>query len=215
MQTVPYEILKLAARFAEHWARNPVIPTGKNGIPSWLQDAGFTKFSNGASRGALLGTDWIFKISLDPSRSEELEQELEVFQSYVGTPELVHLPHTEMVRQGRALVLIQERVLIDSKAWNQHRKEIDRVAGRFNMRDIHEGNIGFRVGATGDYTPVIIDLGEHVGLAPQAKQTARGGAPESLNKFVPNAADEAFLKGMANLGMDPTQWQGATHRRLR
>lgn len=207
---IPRNILELAAKVAEHAGRHHIRT--KKDIPNWLITEGFRKVSCGASRGAVIGDKWVIKYPLNMSGFEELEDELEVFNSYVGTPDIEHLPHTELIRQGRALVLIQEAVKIDSKLFIKMADEIRVICQRFKMEDIHEGNIGFRKSG-GSWVPVIIDLGEKTSRNFKVK-AEESLTPQALNKFMPNASDSAFAEGMRRLGMNPDDFKKQTHRRM-
>lgn len=205
---VPENILKLAARVAEYARHNSLL--SKKDIPEWLSSEGFTMISHGASRGAVIGERWVIKYPLAPAGFDELEGEFEVFNSYVGTKEEQYLPYTELIRQGRALVLIQEAVTMDTKKYQEMLPEIKKICGKLKMCDIHEGNIGFRLRA-GRWMPVVIDMGEH---APQVKQGSAPFVPDVFNKYLPTESDQVFAEGMKRMGMDPEAFKKNVHRRL-
>jgi len=215
MRPAPFHILKLAARLADYIGQGHLVFAEKD-LPDWLTQEGFATVRHGVSRGAAISQEWVLKYPINGTDSASLEQELDVFQRYIGTPAERHVPYTEMVRQGRVLVLVQEALRCDNDLWTTHQEEVRHMAAAVGLGDLHPGNVAFR--KEGDtMVPVAIDLGEHTQLTPPpaAKSSQDESAVRNtMSKFLPNDSDNAFAEGLRRMGVDTDAFRQVTHRRL-
>lgn len=133
-------------------ARHDIETVMKKNFPN-------VKVASGAYRTALVFDDFVVKFSRDEYRQTEIRDEAD-FINYMRNDEKYgrHFPETYVVEIGEAPVLVQEKVNMSHAgiSWDD-RAEVDRLAERLGISDMHDQNYGWK-GPQGKQYPVFVDV---------------------------------------------------------
>lgn len=123
-----------------------------------VQAFGKKKIASGVYRAVIILPDAVVKFSLIHGRQEHLLKEAAYIQKMREDEKYArHFPETRVVRVGAAPVLLQERVKrIGLISWELH-EEVEKLADKFGIDDVHEENYGW-AGPKGKEYPVFIDV---------------------------------------------------------